>query len=224
MLPGAAPSTPPYYRRCRAVATRVRPGCLPSSLQPAQARRYMTCPHHGPGPPPWMPRERLGGGSSRPTVQQATAGRERPRTEKLLHSCVCWTRRPSALGTDSPPLYHLACPWSSCPPSTEEVVPGLEPTDGFAINATTPNLEPLAPLLDTIRPIGPIIHGIQKTLNISESHPTLPGHNLKNKTSLILLMPSAEVCGGEGAGAGGERSRLGGFRRVGPRPSTFECP
>jgi hypothetical protein len=106
-------------------------------------------------------------------------------------------------------------------------VPGLEPTDGFAINATTPNLEPLAPLLDTIRPIGPIIHGTQKLFNISESKPMLPGHNLSNKTSLTVLVPNAEVRRARsGAGRGWQGSSAGcaggegeGGRAPGGQPS-----
>lgn len=96
----------------------------------------------------------------------------------------------------SVPLYQMETPkpWPlTKDATTEEVVPGLEPTDGYAINATTPNLEPLAPLLETIRPVGPIIKGLNSFFNVSERYPTLPGHDLQNKTSLIVLVPNAEV-------------------------------
>jgi len=73
------------------------------------------------------------------------------------------------------------------------VVPGLEPTDGYAINATTPNLEPLAPALEVMKPIGPIMYALYKAMNTSEPRPTLPGHDLHNKTSLTVLVPNAHV-------------------------------
>ncbi|GBF97743.1 hypothetical protein Rsub_10907 [Raphidocelis subcapitata] len=111
-------------------------------------------------------------------------------TAVVLVACLAVAARAAA------PLYEMPPPkpWpATFDSTTEEVVPGLEPTDGFAINATTPNLEPLAPLLATIRPIGPIVYSLQRALNLTERHPTLPGHDLQNKTSLTILTPSAEA-------------------------------
>lgn len=34
-------------------------------------------------------------------------------------------------------------------------------TSGFAINASTPNLENFAPVITTIRPVGPVLFGAQ---------------------------------------------------------------
>jgi hypothetical protein len=93
------------------------------------------------------------------------------------------------------PLYKMppVKPWpATTDPGTEEAVPGLAPTDGYAINATTPNLEPLAPMLEYARPIGDIMHAFMGAMNVSESHPELPGHADK-RTTVTLLVPNAEA-------------------------------
>lgn len=70
--------------------------------------------------------------------------------------------RPPRRAARAADVYVMPAPkaWPlSTDATTEEVVPGLEPTDGFAIAAATPNLERFAPLINIARPVGPIMYG-----------------------------------------------------------------
>jgi hypothetical protein len=181
---------------------------------------------------------------------------------RLTTTATCQPRRSAGAhasparqtGRQSPAvkLYAMEVPKAWAPTkdaTTEEVVPGLEPTNGFAINASTPNLgeppgaalplrtrhptcsgrscrglcdgrgagappplpsnphppstlrthprpaappEPLAPVLENLRGLGPAMKGLNKLLGTNESLPTLPGHHTKY-TSLTVLVPNGRV-------------------------------